>query len=41
MKEMPSFTGHYTEIVKINTNPNDSNIIISSDIEGKICLWNT
>ena len=33
--------GHKSEIVKIKENPNWSNEILSSDIEGKICYWKT
>ncbi len=40
MKEIVQLPGHYTEVVKLAVHPKNNNLLVSSDIEGKICLWN-
>lgn len=41
MKEIAQLAGHFTEVVKLATHPFRGNILASSDIEGKICLWDS
>ena len=41
MKEIRLLSGHNTEIVKLATHPIYNNIVASTDIEGKVGIWNT
>jgi WD40 repeat protein len=40
MKEIIQLPGHFTEVVKLATHPYDNKLLSSTDIEGKVCLWN-
>jgi WD40 repeat protein len=41
MKEIRMLSGHNAEIVKLANHPLANNLLASSDIEGKIAIWNT
>lgn len=40
MKEIIQLPGHFTEIVKLAVHPTNNQLLVSADIEGKVCLWN-